>query len=258
MRLLDFCRFQPEHDRLWLVGDLVNRGPRSLQTLRFIKALGTQATVVLGNHDLTLLIVAEGFRKADSDDTFEEILSAPDREELLYWLRNQPLCHYEAGYLMVHAGLLPQWTVSQACALAEEVKKALTQPDWRDFLVNLWGNQPEKWKEDLQGWPRLRMIINGMTRLRFCTNDGKMDFLAKGEVQDAPPGFMPWFDIPERKSADTTLITGHWSALGLKITPNLLALDSGCLWGGKLTAIRLEDRQIFQVDAVRDEIWHHE
>ena len=154
---------------------------------------------------------------------------------------------------MVHAGLLPQWTIDQASLLAREVEKALTQPDWRDFLANMWGNQPVQWDDHLEGWPRLRAIVNGMTRLRFCTDQGEMDFMSKGELVDTPAGYMPWFDVPWRKSADTTLVTGHWSALGLKVSHNLLALDSGCLWGGELTAVRLEDRKIFQVGCAREE-----
>ena len=253
MRLLESFHFNPASDKLWLVGDLVNRGPRSLDTLRFVRDQGEAAVTVLGNHDLTLLIIAAGFRKADKHDTLEEILQAPDCDELLNWLRSRKLCHHEAGYFMVHAGLLPQWTVDQASLLAREVEKALTQPDWREFLANMWGNKPVQWDDHLEGWPRLRAIVNGMTRLRFCTAQGEMDFMSKGELVDTPAGYMPWFDVPWRKSADTTLVTGHWSALGLKVSHNLLALDSGCLWGGKLTAIRLEDRKIFQVDCAEEE-----
>ena len=207
MRLLDHCAFDPGHDRLWLVGDLVNRGPRSLETLRFIRNLGPAAITVLGNHDLSLLMTAEGFGKRGKGDTFDEILAAPDRDELLEWLRHQPLCHVEKTYCMVHAGLLPQWTAEQARALAAEVE-----------------------------------------------TEGVMDFRVKGEVAKAPAGYIPWFQVPGRCSADSVLITGHWSALGLKVMTNLLALDSGCLWGGSLTSIRLEDRAIFQVDCSKNEI----
>jgi bis(5'-nucleosyl)-tetraphosphatase (symmetrical) len=247
MRLLERCRFDAAADRLWLVGDLVNRGPRSLETLRFVKGLGDSAIVVLGNHDLSLLLAAEGFGKRGKGDTFDDVLGAPDRDDLLFWLRHRHLCHVENGHCLIHAGLLPQWTVAEARALAVEVESALTSPDWREFMARLWGSEPAGWREDLVGWPRLRVIVNAMTRLRFCTPDGIMDFRAKGGPDDAPPGCVPWFDAPGRKSADTTLVTGHWSALGLKIRPNLLALDSGCLWGGQLTAVRLEDRAIFQV-----------
>lgn len=253
-RLLDRCGFDPASDRLWLVGDLVNRGPRSLETLRFVRDLGAAATTVLGNHDLSLLMAAEGFGKRGKGDTFEHVLGAPDCDELLRWLRHQPLCHAEGGYCLVHAGLLPQWTVSQARALAAEVEMALTGPDWRELMANMWGSEPASWDDGLTGWPRLRVIINAMTRMRFCSPDGVMDFRIKGEVSKAPPGFIPWFQVPGRRSADTVLVTGHWSALGLKILPNLLAIDSGCLWGGALTAIRLEDRAMYQVECARDEI----
>ena len=253
-RLLERCSFDPAHDTLWLVGDLVNRGPRSLETLRFVRNLGSAAITVLGNHDLSLLMAAEGFGKRGKGDTFDEILDAPDRGELLGWLRHQRLCHVDGGYCLVHAGLLPQWTVAKARAFAAEVEAALRGAGWRAFMANMWGSEPASWKDDLEGWPRLRVIVNAMTRMRFCSPTGVMDFRAKGEVTKAPKGYVPWFQVPGRRSADTVLITGHWSALGLKILPNLLAIDSGCLWGGALTAIRLEDRAIFQVDCSKDEI----
>jgi bis(5'-nucleosyl)-tetraphosphatase (symmetrical) len=253
-RLLEHCAFDPAQDKLWLVGDLVNRGPRSLETLRFVRNLGSAAITVLGNHDLTLLMAAEGFGKRGKGDTFDELLAAPDRDELLHWLRHQPLCHVEGGYCLVHAGLLPQWTVSRARELAAEVESALAGPDWREFMANMWGSEPASWQDELEAWPRLRVIVNAMTRMRFCSPEGVMDFRIKGEVAKAPEGFLPWFEVPWRRSAESVLITGHWSALGLKIMPNLLAIDSGCLWGGALTAIRLEDRAIFQVDCSQDEI----
>ena len=253
-RLLEQCRFDSEKDRLWLVGDLVNRGPRSLETLRFVRDLGTAAVTVLGNHDLSLLLAAEGFGKRGKGDTFDDILEAPDCDELLLWLRQQPLCHVEGNYCLVHAGLLPQWTTGQARALAGEVEAALVAPDWREFMANMWGSEPAAWRDDLTGWPRLRVIVNAMTRMRFCTPEGVMDFHAKGEVEKAPAGFLPWFQVPGRRSADSVLVTGHWSALGLKILPNLLAIDSGCLWGGALTAVRLEDRAVFQVDCAPEEL----
>lgn len=245
--LLDLCGFSPANDRLWLVGDLVNRGPRSLETLRFVKGLGDAAMTVLGNHDLSLLMAAEGFGKRSKGDTIEPILQAPDRDELLDWLRHRPLMHAERGYALVHAGLLPQWTVSRALALAGEVAAALCSDDYREFLAHLWGSEPAMWDEGLQGWARLRVVVNAMTRMRFCAADGTMELKAKGEVAKAPEGFMPWFEVPGRLSAETILVTGHWSALGLRLEPNLLALDSGCLWGGQLSAIRLEDRRLFQV-----------
>ena len=248
-RLLDLCAFDPASDRLWLVGDLVNRGPQSLETLRLIKSLGPAALTVLGNHDLYLLMVAEGGAKfRGKDDTIQPILDAPDCTELLDWLRQQPLCHTEGEFCLVHAGLLPQWTAARARKLAREVEAELQGPKYRKFITNLWGSEPARWSDDLTGAPRLRVIVNAMTRMRFCTPEGIMELKTKGELANAPAGHLPWFDAPNRKSADAVLVTGHWSALGLKITPNLLALDSGCLWGGHLTALRLEDRRLFQVD----------
>ncbi|WP_234083993.1 symmetrical bis(5'-nucleosyl)-tetraphosphatase [Azonexus sp. R2A61] len=253
-RLLDACAFDPAQDRLWLVGDLVNRGPQSLATLRLIKSLGDAALTVLGNHDLYLLMVAEGgARFRARDDTLQAILDAPDRDELLGWLRRQPLCHVEGEYCMVHAGLLPQWTAARARELAREVEDALQGTRFAEFMQQLWGSEPAAWSDDLTGWARLRVIVNAMTRMRFCTAEGVMEFKTKGETANAPAGYLPWFDAPQRRSADSVLVVGHWSALGLKLTPNLLALDSGCLWGGQLSALRLEDRRLFQVDSAPDE-----
>jgi bis(5'-nucleosyl)-tetraphosphatase (symmetrical) len=248
-RLLAACAFDPANDRLWLVGDLVNRGPKSLETLRLIKSLGDAALTVLGNHDLYLLMVAEGGAKfRGKDDTIQPVLDAPDAGELLAWLRRQPLCHTEGEFCLVHAGLLPQWTAARARQLAREVEAMLQGEQFHDFVLNLWGSEPAGWSDGLQGWPRLRVIVNAMTRMRFCTPQGIMEFRSKGKLTHAPAGHQPWFDVPGRKSADSVLVTGHWSALGLQVTPNLLALDSGCLWGGHLTAVRLEDRRVFQVD----------
>lgn len=251
--LLDRCRFDPASDRLWFVGDLVNRGPHSLETLRFVKSLGAAATTVLGNHDLYLLMLAEGFGKRQADDTLAAVLDAPDRDELLDWLRGQPLMHVADGFAMVHAGLLPQWTVDQARALAAEVELWLSGDHCRELLRHLWGSQPDTWRDDLAGWERLRVVVNAMTRMRFCSPAGTMEFHVKGEVTQAPPGYLPWFEVPGRKSADAVLVTGHWSALGLRLEPNLLALDSGCLWGGHLTALRLPERSVFQVDCAAGE-----
>lgn len=248
-QLLAKCAFDPARDRLWLVGDLVNRGPRSLETLRFVRSLGKAALTVLGNHDLYLLMVAEGGAKArGKDDTLQPILDAPDCAELLDWLRQQPLCHVEDDYCMVHAGLLPQWSIKKARKLAREVEAALQGEQYREFIANMWGSQPDRWSDDLEGWPRLRAVVNAMTRMRFCSADGVMDFKVKGELARAPAGYMPWFEVPGRKSAKSVLVTGHWSALGFRLSDNMLALDSGCLWGGHLTAVRLEDRQVFQID----------
>jgi len=253
-RLLDECGFDPAGDQLWLVGDLVNRGPKSLETLRFVKQLGDAAITVLGNHDLYLLMAAHGgAKKRGKDDTIQPILDAPDCEELLDWLRHQPLCHTEGHFCLVHAGLLPQWTAAQAESLSREVEQALQGDTYREFLLNMWGSEPAGWSDELAGWERMRVIVNAMTRMRFCTPEGVMEFRSKGELSNAPAGHLPWFEAPHRQSADSVLVTGHWSALGLKITPNLLALDSGCLWGGHLTAVRLEDRQVFQVPCAAGE-----
>lgn len=247
-RLLVKIGFERKRDRLWLVGDLVNRGPQSLEVLRFVKDLGDAAITVLGNHDLHLLMLAEGSSRQRSDDTLAAVLAAPDREALLAWLRRQPLMHVENGFAMVHAGLLPQWTVAKARELAREFEAALASENYRELLAHLWGSEPPAWEDNLSGRARMRVIVNAMTRMRFCTPEGVMDFKAKGELADAPPGYLPWFAVSGRKSADQVLVTGHWSALGLQIEPNLLALDSGCLWGRHLTALRLEDRALFQVD----------
>lgn len=249
-QMLDHLAFDPAQDQLWLVGDLVNRGPQSLAVLRFVRGLGDAAVTVLGNHDLHLIMLAEGYGKPNREDTLQEVLSAPDRDELIAWLRQQPLFHRQGAYAMVHAGLLPQWTVAQAQALSDEVHQALTASDYRDFLAHMWGSEPAQWRDDLTGWDRLRVIVNAMTRMRFVWPDGRMEFRAggaKGPPERGPVGCMPWFAAPGRLSRDHTLICGHWSALGFRQEATLLALDSGCLWGGRLTAVRLLDRRVFQL-----------
>ena len=245
--LLGEIGFRETDDRLWFVGDLVNRGPQSLEILRFVKSLGDRAISVLGNHDLHLLMIADGRIKAHRKDTLGAILDAPDREELLTWLRELPLMHADGEYAMVHAGLLPSWNVAKALDLARETETILRGSDWRGLMAQMYGNQPDRWDDTLSGYERARVIINAMTRLRVCTADGRMEFSHKGRIEDIPPGYMPWFTVPGRKSANTTIICGHWSAIGLLIEKNLMALDSGCLWGRRLSAVRLEDRRIFQV-----------
>ena len=245
-RLLDTVVFDPVKDELWLVGDLVNRGPRSLEVLRYVRTLGERAVTVLGNHDLHLLVVAAGVRKAHRGDTLDALLSAPDRDELLDWLRRQRLMHAGSGYAMVHAGLLPQWTITQALALAREVEAALQGPDHGEFLRRMYGNAPVQWHDDLAGYDRLRIIVNAMTRLRLCTPAGAMEFTHKTGLQNLPPGYLPWFDIEDRASRDTPVLFGHWAALGLILRPDVLGLDSGCVWGRRLTVVRLEDRRVFQ------------
>jgi bis(5'-nucleosyl)-tetraphosphatase (symmetrical) len=252
--LLEHIGFNAGRDRLWLVGDLVNRGPQSLEVLRFVRGLGEAATVVPGNHDLHLAMVAEGYGKPNDEDTLAEVLAAPDCAELVAWLRAWPLFHVEGEYAMVHAGLLPQWSVAQARELAGEAQAALTSADFRDFLAHMWGSEPVMWNDALTGWDRLRVVVNAMTRMRYVRLDGAMELRAPGAKappERGPAGCVPWFDAPNRASADHTIVCGHWSALGFRQAPKLLALDSGCLWGGALTAVRLEDRKVFQLSCRR-------
>jgi bis(5'-nucleosyl)-tetraphosphatase (symmetrical) len=249
LRLLDRIGFEPARDTLWFVGDLVNRGPQSLEVVRFVKRLGNRAITVLGNHDLALLVVAEGIKRAHASDSFGDVLTAPDRDELLDWLRHRKMMHADARYAMVHAGLLPQWSVSRALTLAGEVEQALRSDDWREFLQQMYGNQPDRWRDDLSGFDRLRVITNAMTRMRLCTADGTLEFSHKiGLEGGVPPGFMPWYDVPQRANRATPIIFGHWAALGLLVRPDVISLDSGCVWGRALSALRLEDRHIEQCD----------
>lgn len=245
--LLTLIGFSPANDRLWLTGDLVNRGPDSLAVLREVKALGDAALTVLGNHDLHLLTVAAGHRPAHRDDTLAPILDAPDRDELLAWLAHQPLAASEDGMLMVHAGVLPPWTPSRVVELAHEVEAVLASDAGEPFLRVLYGDEPHAWRDDLEGDDRLRAIVNALTRLRFCTANGEMEFREKRGAAHAPAGYAPWFLHENRRSASSLVICGHWSTLGLLLAPNVLMLDSGCLWGGALTAIRLPDRHVYQV-----------
>ena len=248
--LLDRVGFNRAHDRLWFVGDLVNRGPKSLEVLRFVKELGDCAIAVLGNHDLHLITQHEGFERKRIDDTFDDVLGAPDAKELIAWLRTRPMMHVEGNFAMVHAGLLPQWTIQFAVSLGKEVEAALRASNYRDFLANMYGSKPERWDDALSGADRLRVIVNAMTRLRFCTAAGRMEFVSKGGVDSAPAGYLPWFDVPGRASAGHIMVCGHWSALGLVVRPDLVALDTGCAWGGSLTAVRLEDGRVFQQRAL--------
>lgn len=248
MRLLERAGYDERRDVLWFVGDLVNRGPQSAQTVRFAKRLGDRQVTVLGNHDLALLVIAEGYAKPHRGDTFGDILSAPDREELLAWLRHQKLMHAGDGYAMVHAGLLPQWTVAQALALAREAEAALQGADHREFLRQMYGNEPARWRDDLAGYDRLRVIINAMSRMRLVNAEGAMEFSHKTGLAGLPAGFIPWYDAPRRASRGTPVLFGHWAALGLQLTADAICLDSGCVWGRALTALRLQDRKVFQLD----------
>ena len=247
-RLLTHIAFDPKQDQLVFVGDLVNRGLGSLETLRFIKALGPAAQTVLGNHDLHLLAVDAGVRSPHCNDTLDAILAAPDKTDLLDWLRQQPLILDVAGFTVVHAGLLPEWTHLQAHTLAREVEAKLQSPQYRDFLHEMYGNHPRKWHDALQGHDRLRVIVNAMTRLRFIDPDGSPNLKFAGELANAPAGLTPWFAVPDRAHQNTKLVIGHWSALGLYAGHGIHAIDTGCVWGGALTALRLPDCRVFQVD----------
>ena len=248
-RLVQHIRFDPAKDRLWFVGDLVNRGPDSLGVLRYIRSFGPSVRVVLGNHDIFLLAVSEGVVTLRPKDTISDVLEAGDRLDLIDWLRHQPLHYREGSFLMIHAGLLPQWTTQDAARLAGEVETALQGDGFRSFLRFLFHEPVVTWSPSLTGTLRLVTVARVLTRLRTCTPSGEIsDF--SGRPEETPLGYQPWFSIPGRKSADTTLITGHWAALGLHIEPNLLAIDSGCVWGRQLTAVRLEDRTVFQVDGL--------
>jgi bis(5'-nucleosyl)-tetraphosphatase (symmetrical) len=247
--LLERISFDQKSDRLWLVGDLVNRGNGSLEVLRWCYAHQDSLTVVLGNHDLHALVVAEGIVAAHKGDTLDVLLAAHDSDVLLNWLRHQRLIYQEDNHLMVHAGLLPQWTAEQALGYAAEVESVLHGENYLDFLKHMYGNLPDHWRDDLAGFDRLRVITNAATRLRICSTAGQMEFKFKGELYDIPAGYMPWFDVPNRATKDTQVIFGHWSALGLQQRENIYALDTGCLWGGKLTAMNIETKAVVQVDS---------
>lgn len=247
-RLLERLEFQPERDRLWFTGDLVNRGPQSLECLRFVMALGDAAVSVLGNHDLHLLAVAEGFQSARRSDTVRQVLDAPDAAELLAWLRHRPLAHFEMGHLLVHAGLPPQWDLETALACAREVEGVLRSPGYPDLLREMYGNDPAQWQDELSGIERLRFTINALTRLRYCTANGVMNFREKGAPGSQAPGLLPWFEVPGRKSAGLPIVCGHWSTLGSIDAGGVHALDTGCVWGGRLTAMALNDYRRVSVD----------
>jgi len=236
--------FDRRRDQLWFVGDLVNRGPKSLEVLRFVRDLGKRAVTVLGNHDLHLVCVYEGVEKRRKGDTLDAVLDAPDARELIDWLRTRAMMHRDRGWAMVHAGLLPQWTIDKSLKLATEVERALAAGNYRDFLAKLYGDEPVKWDDRLAGWDRLRLVVNVMTRMRFCTATGRMDVRSKGRA--APKGYRPWFEARPAR-AEPAIVCGHWSTLGLKLTEQMAALDTGCVWGGALSALRLESRKLIQL-----------
>lgn len=242
----------PEGTPLWFAGDLINRGSESLATLRDIIALGDLAVPVLGNHDLHLLSVSAGIRKSKKGDTIDDILAAPDAADLLDWVRHRPIAHFDNGMLMVHAGVLPQWDAALTMELADELQRALRAPNWKETLAGLYGNEPNRWTPGIKGIERLRLTCSALTRIRFCNAEGAMDFSSSAGLNSAPPGSMPWFDVPSRKTADITVVFGHWAALGLTLRDNLIGLDSGCVWGEKLSAVRLAqnpaERTLTQVD----------
>lgn len=247
-QLIDKIQFDPNRDRLWFVGDLVNRGPDSLAVLRYVKSLGSSAVTVLGNHDLHLLAVSMGVTGLQKKDTFHEVLSAPDCNDLLDWLRHQPLIHQEHGFLLVHAGLLPQWTISQAVILAREVETVLRSDELTKNLPFIYFRSHKRvWNDDLSVQERWGLATNVMTRIRVCSEEGVPDFSFKGPVDHIPHGMKPWFQIPLRANQNETIIFGHWSALGVVSQDNVLCLDGGCVWGKELVALRLEDRRLFQI-----------
>lgn len=233
--------------RFWFAGDLINRGPQSLASLRRIIGMGDRAISVLGNHDLHLLAAAAGVRKPSKSDTIDEILGAPDADELIDWLRFRPLAHFEHDHLLVHAGVLAKWDVAKTLALASEVEAMLRGPNWQKALQKMYGNEPTQWKDGHTGGKRLRVIINALTRMRLCTPRGHMEFNTKVAPGAWPAGLVPWFDVKGRQTRNVTVVFGHWSTLGLLVRPDVICLDTGCVWGGELTAMRLQDRKLVQI-----------
>ena len=250
-RLLDKIRFEPDRDRLWLTGDLVNRGPKSLKTLRFVKSLGKSAITVLGNHDLHLIALAHDIRYSGSKfDSLWKILAADDCDELLDWLRMQPLAHYnkKLDTLMVHAGIPPGWTVKKTLRRAAEVEKKLRSDSYLTFIEKMYGNSPDRWSGELRGYDRLRYIVNSLTRMRMLRDGDRLDFTHNGPPDAAEPGLQPWFDVADAAWRGTRIVFGHWSALGLRVDDDLVSVDSGCVWGRHLTAVKISGKtKIIQV-----------
>jgi bis(5'-nucleosyl)-tetraphosphatase (symmetrical) len=241
MALLKMIDFNADNDRLWFAGDLINRGPNSLEVLRFVKSLGDRAVTVLGNHDLHLLALSQGNRSHYKHGTLDEVMNAPDRNELIEWLRHRPVMyhHEKRGYSLIHAGLPPQWDLAAARTCAQELEASLRGPGFHDFCQQMYGNQPDLWRDDLSGIDRLRFITNAFTRLRYCTPDGRLSMHDKGAPGSQPDGALPWYRMPGRATRNDRILFGHWSTLGYCQAGNVWCLDSGCLWGGKLTALRL-------------------
>jgi bis(5'-nucleosyl)-tetraphosphatase (symmetrical) len=241
-QLLDRIAYEPGRDRLWLTGDLVNRGPRSAQVLRLVRALGESAVVVLGNHDLHLLALAEGDDEVRAEDNLADVLLAEDRDELLHWLRHRPLLHHDEalGLTLIHAGLPPQWGLDEARAHAAEVEQTLRGPAYEELFAHMYGDEPSCWSPELGDWDRLRFIVNCLTRLRYCDRAGHIALHEKGPPGSQPQGLLPWFAVPERRSRSMRVLFGHWSALSYHVGNGFFALDSGCIWGGRLTALRLD------------------
>jgi bis(5'-nucleosyl)-tetraphosphatase (symmetrical) len=241
-QLLDALHFDPAQDRLWFVGDLVNRGPHSAPVLRFVRSLGDAAVTVLGNHDMHLLALSQGNLRKAGEGALDDVLHAPDGVELIQWLRQRPFLHHDAvlGYTMVHAGLPPQWDLATATACARELEAIVRGPDLREYAHAMYGNKPDRWRDDLAGMDRLRFITNCFTRLRFCAPDGTLNLKPKGPPGSQPGPLLPWFDVAGRRSAGERILFGHWSTLGYLARDNVWALDTGCLWGGTLTALRID------------------
>ena len=249
-QLLDKIQFSPSKDTLYFLGDLVNRGPDNVAVLRRLQALGESAKCLLGNHDLHLLSMHLGFSRPKPGDTVTDVLQAPDRTSLIEWLRHQPLAMYESEILMVHAGVLPQWTLEQTLSLAAEVQAVLQGDSWATFIQQMYGNQPNHWRDNLAGEDRLRVIVNGLTRLRFCSPQGEMEFAHHGDAHQAPVGYVPWFDVPHRRTAQVSVAFGHWSSLSALQREDVIELDTGCVWGRCLSALKIEQgqRQRIQVN----------
>jgi bis(5'-nucleosyl)-tetraphosphatase (symmetrical) len=240
-RLLSHIDFSPSRDTAYFLGDLVNRGPNNVGVLQRLMRMGSSAQCLLGNHDLHLLAVAHGVRPLHPQDTTQDILNSPLRHDLLDWLRHQHMAIHAHGVLMVHAGVLPSWSVQQTLSLASEVEQALRSDDWVDFLPKMYGGPPHQWHDDLTPPLRLRVILNALTRMRFCTAEGEMDFTVKESADQAPEGLMPWFDVPERQTAGHMIAFGHWSTLKDTNRQDVICLDDGCVWGGCLTALKLDN-----------------